>query len=204
MVVLVNRYSASASEIVAACLQDHSRAIIVGERTWGKGSVQNVIEMEGGKSALKLTTASYKRPNGKNIHRFPDASEADEWGVKPNDGYDAQLTNAEMRELIEGRHDRDIVRRRTTTAIAAAIAGAKPEQLEAKKDEADSKPATESATKDDAEKKPAESPNSDAAKEEAKPADSGAKNNSASSRAYKDRQLQKAVEYLTAELGKGK
>ncbi len=58
MVVLVNRYSASASEIVSACLQDHQRAVIMGERSWGKGSVQNIIELEHGKSALKLTTAA--------------------------------------------------------------------------------------------------------------------------------------------------
>ena len=68
MVVLVNHYSASASEIVSACLQDNQRAIVIGERTWGKGSVQKVIDLPG-HSAMKLTTASYLRPNGKNIHR---------------------------------------------------------------------------------------------------------------------------------------
>ena len=88
MVVLVNRYSASASEIVSACLQDHQRAVIIGERTWGKGSVQNIIELEDGSSALKLTTASYRRPSGKNIHRFPDAKDTDEWGVMPDLGYE--------------------------------------------------------------------------------------------------------------------
>ncbi len=69
MVVLVNRYSASASEIVAASLQDHKRAVVIGERTWGKGSVQNIIELENGRSALKLTTAGYHRPSGQNIQR---------------------------------------------------------------------------------------------------------------------------------------
>src|SRR4029079_991063 len=86
--VLVNRGSASASEIVSACLQDHKRAIVVGERTYGKGSVQKVVEIEGGKSALKLTTASYQRPNGHNIHRFPDAKESDEWGVMPDKNFE--------------------------------------------------------------------------------------------------------------------
>ena len=83
MAVLVNRFSASSSEIVAACLQDHKRAVVGGERTWGKGSVQTLIPLESGKGVLKLTTASYCRPNGKNIHRFPDAKDTDEWGVMP-------------------------------------------------------------------------------------------------------------------------
>ena len=101
LVVLVNHYSASASEIVAACLQDHKRAVIVGERTWGKGSVQNVIELEDGRSALKLTTASYRRPNGKNIHRFPGAKDSDEWGVMPDKGYDIKLGDGELAALQE-------------------------------------------------------------------------------------------------------
>jgi carboxyl-terminal processing protease len=88
MAVLVNKYSASASEILSAALQDHGRAVIVGERTYGKGSVQNIIPMEHETSALKLTTASYWRPSGKNIHRFPDSKDTDDWGVRPTDsGY---------------------------------------------------------------------------------------------------------------------
>src|SRR5262249_41681570 len=108
MAILVNRYSASASEIVSACLQDHERAVIVGERSYGKGSVQNVIEMKEGdqKAALKLTTASYWRPSGKNIHRFPDAKESDEWGVKPNEGYEVKLTDEERLEYLIDRSQR--------------------------------------------------------------------------------------------------
>jgi carboxyl-terminal processing protease len=109
MVVLVNRYSASASEIVAACLQDHKRAVIVGERTWGKGSVQNVVDLESGRSALKLTTASYQRPSGKNIHRFPNAKESDEWGVMPDAGYEMKLSDSELALVVENRRTRDIL-----------------------------------------------------------------------------------------------
>jgi carboxyl-terminal processing protease len=110
MAVIINHYSASASEIVAACLQDHHRAVIVGDRSWGKGSVQNVIELEGGASALKLTTASYHRPSGKNIHRFPGAKESDEWGVKPDPGYNVKFTPSEILEYSETyRPERDIL-----------------------------------------------------------------------------------------------
>ncbi len=101
IVVLVNRYSASASEIVAACLQDHDRGTVIGTRTWGKGSVQRVIDLEEGRSALKITTASYIRPNGKNIHRLPGSTEADEWGVRPNEGMKVDLEPYETQALLE-------------------------------------------------------------------------------------------------------
>ena len=88
------------------------RAVIVGERSWGKGSVQNVIELEGGASALKLTTASYHRPSGKNIHRFPGASESDAWGVMPDPGYEVKFSPRETREYLDAyRRDRDILRK---------------------------------------------------------------------------------------------
>jgi carboxyl-terminal processing protease len=66
IVVLVNEYSASAAEIVAGALQDHKRAIIAGTKTFGKGSVQDIILLPD-KSALKLTTARYYTPKGRSI-----------------------------------------------------------------------------------------------------------------------------------------
>jgi carboxyl-terminal processing protease len=94
---------------VAAALQDHGRAVIVGERSYGKGSVQNVIKMENATSALKLTTASYWRPSGKNIHRFPDSKDSDEWGVKPDKGFDVPMENEERLAYMLYRRDRDII-----------------------------------------------------------------------------------------------
>ncbi len=127
MVVLVNHYSASASEIVSACLQDQERAVVIGERTWGKGSVQNIIELEGGKSALKLTTAGYKRPSGKNIHKQVGAKDEEEWGVKPNDGMEIVLSDEEQTKIVSDRRDRDIIR-------------AKPAESEAKPEAPETKP----------------------------------------------------------------
>ncbi|MGD9647976.1 MAG: S41 family peptidase [Pirellulales bacterium] len=111
LVILVNQYTASASEIVAACLQDHRRARVVGQRTWGKGSVQHVLSLEGGRSALKLTIATYWRPSGRNIHRLhPDDPESQPWGVMPDPGCDVPLDAEAFERVVRARNLRDIVR----------------------------------------------------------------------------------------------
>jgi carboxyl-terminal processing protease len=107
--VLIDRYSASASEIVASALQDHGRAVVGGERSYGKGSVQNVFPLENETTALKLTTQSYWRPNGKNIHRFPDSKDSDDWGIKPSPGYEVPLSIEDRKAYLEWRQKRDIV-----------------------------------------------------------------------------------------------
>jgi carboxyl-terminal processing protease len=107
--VLMDKFSASASEIVAAALQDHGRAVIVGERSYGKGSVQNIFPLEDHTTALKLTTQSYKRPSGKNIHRWPDSKDTDEWGVKPTPGFEVKLTDEERLQFLRDRRKRDAV-----------------------------------------------------------------------------------------------
>lgn len=84
LVVLINQGSASASEIVSGALQDNDRAVIIGQRSFGKASVQQVVPLDGG-AALRLTIAKYYTPKGRLIQRdYRDKSKAAEGGIFPD------------------------------------------------------------------------------------------------------------------------
>jgi carboxyl-terminal processing protease len=219
MVVLVNRYSASAAEIVAACLQDHNRAVIIGERTWGKGSVQNVIDLENGRSALKLTTAAYRRPSGKNIHRFEGAKESEEWGVTPEKGFEIRLGDSEIVGLLRDRQQRDVLRPKTPPAVSAGEQGSPADKADL--------PLTQSPTN---EKQRRSSNNGESSRgasgeetrdtkgdgtrdtngEGLRSPDNGSNGGSSGEKGpvgpqpFVDRQLEAAIKYLSMELAKAK
>jgi carboxyl-terminal processing protease len=103
LIVLVNQFSASASEIVSGALKDHHRAIIVGERTYGKGSVQMLFRITGN-TVLKLTTAHYYLPSGRCLHREETSTE---WGVDPD--YTIELTSEQVRDIVNARQEMDVL-----------------------------------------------------------------------------------------------
>jgi carboxyl-terminal processing protease len=87
VVVLVNGETSGGAELIAAALQDHERAVVIGQRTRGKGSVQVPLPMGVEGVALKLTRGCFIRPSGKNLHRFPDSADSDDWGVLPDEDF---------------------------------------------------------------------------------------------------------------------
>ncbi|MBI4616788.1 MAG: peptidase S41, partial [Planctomycetes bacterium] len=125
------RGTASASEILAGALQDHRRAVVVGSRSWGKGSVQSIFELDGGKRGLKLTTSRYYTPSGRSIHRTAGG----EGGLVPDVVVD--LTPKEAREMVEHQrkeyrdrsHGEDGPPQHIDRQLAKAIACLKGEQV---------------------------------------------------------------------------
>jgi carboxyl-terminal processing protease len=85
VVVLVNGDTSGGAELIAAALQDHDRAVVVGQRTRGKASVQTPVPIGVEGVGFKLTSGTFLRPSGKNLHRFPDSKPSDDWGVIPSE-----------------------------------------------------------------------------------------------------------------------
>ncbi len=104
LIVLVNEYSASASEIVSGALKDWDRAMIIGQRTYGKGSVQNVITVRPRRSLLKLTTAYYYLPKGRLLHKKPGATD---WGVDPD--VEVFVTPQRLKRWLDIRRKTDLI-----------------------------------------------------------------------------------------------
>lgn len=107
LIVLVNGSSASASEIVSGALQDNGRAKVMGTRSFGKGSVQEVRELDYDRGILKYTTAYYYLPGGRNINRLPDS---EVWGVDPDPGMVVPMSDDELRAMYDARRDFEIIR----------------------------------------------------------------------------------------------
>ncbi len=106
MTVLINQGSASASEIVSGALQDYQRATIIGSRSFGKGSVQDLFPLTGnGAAYLKLTTQYYMLPLKRIIHRQPDATE---WGIEPD--LEVTMTAKQIADALQLRQEADIIR----------------------------------------------------------------------------------------------
>ncbi|MCC7407287.1 MAG: S41 family peptidase [Phycisphaeraceae bacterium] len=115
LVVLVNQGSASASEIVAGALQDYQRALIVGQRSFGKGSVQDLTPLGNGDACLKLTTQYYRLPKGRIIHRQPLD---EDWGVDPD--LEVRMTGTQVADAIRVRQEADVLRDEPSGQDAAA------------------------------------------------------------------------------------
>lgn len=100
LIVLVNGGSASASEIVAGAIQDHKRGIIMGTKTFGKGSVQTIQELNDG-AAVKLTTARYFTPKGRSIQAL---------GISPDIVLSTTKINSSQKERNNGLKEKDLTR----------------------------------------------------------------------------------------------
>jgi carboxyl-terminal processing protease len=101
MIVLVNGQTSGGAELMAAAFQDNNRALVAGQRTLGKASVQTTKPLRVANLGIKLTSGTFIRPSGKNLHRWPDSGRIDEWGVLPDPKLEFRISADADRQLRE-------------------------------------------------------------------------------------------------------
>ena len=126
IVIVANEASASAAEILTGALKDNGRALFVGSRTFGKGSVQQVRQLDAGQGALKLTNAYYYIPSGRLIHRRDDSQV---WGVDPAADSYVPMSPQQVRDMVKLRRENDLVRQDNGTDHTAVTPEYIAEQL---------------------------------------------------------------------------
>ena len=102
MVALVDRNTASAAEILVGALKDLDRATVIGQRTFGKGTVQGLFPLKSG-GAIKLTTARFYLPSGANLEKPIDADADEPWGVRPSEGMALSFSDEELADYTKHR-----------------------------------------------------------------------------------------------------
>jgi carboxyl-terminal processing protease len=120
MVVLINEHSASASEVVSGSLLDNKRAVVVGTRSYGKGSVQETPALDGG-GDLKVTVAYYYLPSGRLVHRTPESTD---WGVQPQ--IEVPMDEATQAAVLRRQASLDTIRGKPATTPSSAT---KPDEI---------------------------------------------------------------------------
>jgi carboxyl-terminal processing protease len=131
IIVLVNQHSASAAEIVSGSLKDNKRALVIGERTYGKGSVQELIPLDDNSGELKLTVAYYYLPSGRLVHRKKDATD---WGVIPQ--IIVPMDDKQQEEVLELHATQEAIRSSRQHPATQPLEGATTQPIDPQMDQA--------------------------------------------------------------------
>jgi len=126
LVVLIDEQTASAAEVLTGALRQRKHTLLVGVRTFGKGSVQSIVNLGENQGALKLTTAFFQAPGGRNIDRH---AEGGEWGIDPSDGSYVPLDAQQAARLDKFRRQRAVVRKSDAATLSDLTPEAVREQL---------------------------------------------------------------------------
>ena len=121
LVVLLDGLTAHAAEIVAAALQDHHRAVLVGSRSFGRGTMQSLVSLASDAGLLRLTTAEYLRPRAIPIDRGSSDGDDDPWGVAPDRGQEITPTGEKLEAVRIWRRGRDTLNRGENAGVTLSM-----------------------------------------------------------------------------------